>query len=68
MKIDKKIIVLLVSGAIGALLGYAYYYFIGCNSGGCPLTSNWYVTTIYGLVAGIVVGFPSKKKDNEQNR
>lgn len=68
MKIDKKIIVLLVSGAIGALLGYAYYYFIGCSSGGCPLTSNWYVTTIYGLVAGIVVGFPSKKKDNEQNR
>lgn len=67
MKIDKKIIVLLVSGAIGALLGYAYYYFIGCNSGACPLTSNWYVTTLYGLVAGIVVGFPSKKKDNKQS-
>lgn len=67
MKNDKKIILLLVSGSIGALLGYAYYYFIGCNSGGCPLTSNWYVTTFYGLVAGIVVGFPSKKKDNEQN-
>lgn len=67
MKIDKKIIVLLVSGTIGALLGYAYYYFIGCSSDGCPLTSNWYVTTLYGLVAGIVVGFPSKKKDNEPN-
>lgn len=65
MKVDKKIIILIVSGAIGALLGYAYYYFIGCNSGSCPLTSNWYVTTIYGLIAGIIVGFPSKKKNND---
>lgn len=55
----------ILSGAIGALLGYAYYYFIGCNSGSCPLTSNWYVTTLYGLVAGIILGLPTKKKNNE---
>ncbi len=67
MKIDKKIIILFISGGVGALLGYSYYYFIGCNSGSCPLTSNWYVTTLYGLVAGLVVGFPSKKKNNGDN-
>jgi hypothetical protein len=50
-----------VSGfaAAGALLGFAYYYFIGCtNSGGCPLTSHWYVTTVYGLVTGVIAAFP----------
>ena len=58
----------LIYGSIGALLGYAYYYFIGCNSGGCPLTSTWYVTTGYGALMGVTFGFPtkSKKKESEQ--
>ena len=24
----------------GALVGLAYYYFVGCPTGACPLTSN----------------------------
>lgn len=62
MKFDKRLVTILISGTIGALLGYAYYHFVGCNSGGCPLTSKWYITTLYGFVAGVVVGFPSRKK------
>lgn len=35
----------------GALAGLAYYYFIGCSSGACPLTSHPLVTMVYmGLV------------------
>lgn len=68
MKFDKPFTRISISGVIGAILGYAYYYFIGCNSGGCPLTSNWYVTTLYGFVSGVIVGLPTKKKSNEQNR
>lgn len=25
---------------VGGLLGFAYYYFIGCNAGSCAITSN----------------------------
>jgi len=53
---------------IGAGLGYGYYYYIGCSNGGaCPLTSRWYITTIYGFIAGILLAIPQKNKaENEQ--
>ena len=50
---------------IGALLGYAYYHFIGCNSGTCPITSSPYISMVYGAVAGLVFSFPSKKKNEK---
>ena len=62
---QKNILKMLIYGAIGALAGFAYYYFIGCKSGACPLSSNWKITTIYGFVSGVIVGIPSKKKNKE---
>jgi hypothetical protein len=38
--------------AVGAGLGFAYYRFIGCNSGTCPITSNPWISTTYGAVIG----------------
>lgn len=59
----------------GAALGYAYYYFIGCSSGSCPITSNPYVSTLYGAMVGLIMAIPSKKKvevsmnkDSETNK
>ena len=40
---------------IGALLGFAYYRFVGCASGSCPITSNPWASTIYGAVMGYMV-------------
>ncbi len=40
---------------IGGLLGFAYYYFIGCNSGGCAITSNPYRITAYGMLFGALL-------------
>jgi hypothetical protein len=37
---------------LGAVAGFAYYYFIGCNSGTCPITSNPWISTVYGSVVG----------------
>jgi len=37
---------------IGGVLGFAYYKFIGCSTGTCPITSNPYISTVYGLVVG----------------
>lgn len=58
---------------VGAVLGYAYYYFIGCRTGSCPISGNPYISTVYGAFAGFVFALPSKKKteknetDNERN-
>ena len=46
----------------GGVAGFAYYYFIGCTSGACPITSNPYISTAYGALIGTVAGWPSKDK------
>jgi len=46
---------------IGALGGFAYYYFIGCVSGSCPITSNPYVSTGYGSLIGLTLSIGTKK-------
>lgn len=40
---------------IGGAGGYAYYKYIGCTSGTCPITSNPYVSTIYGIIVGYLL-------------
>lgn len=45
----------LIGAVIGGALGLGYYKFVGCSSGTCPLTSNPYVSTIYGLILGALV-------------
>ena len=40
---------------IGGVLGFAYYHFIGCNSGGCAITSNPYRMTAYGMLFGALL-------------
>ena len=39
----------------GGLLGFGYYKFVGCQTGACPLTSNPYISTIYGAVMGALL-------------
>jgi hypothetical protein len=68
MKLNKQFVIKKVLPVFGgAILGYAYYYFIGCYSGTCPITSSPYISTLYGaLIAGILV-FPSKTKKEESD-
>lgn len=53
----KRIIRIAIGLAGGAILGYAYYYFIGCNSGSCPITSNPLSSIGYGMLIGGVLLF-----------
>jgi hypothetical protein len=51
----------------GGILGYAYYYFIGCN-GSCVIGSSPIVSTAYGIIAGAAMAFPSKFKNKEEKQ
>ncbi len=43
---------ILVGAGVGALGGFAYYYFVGCASGTCAITSSPVNSTLYGTLMG----------------
>ena len=42
----------LLGALLGALGGYLYYYFVGCESGTCVITSKPVNSTLYGTMMG----------------
>jgi hypothetical protein len=54
-------------GAAGALGGYLYWYFIGCNSGTCPITSSPTNSTLYGILLGGLIFNMFKKSEKSKN-
>lgn len=40
---------------IGAVIGFAYYKFVGCSTGTCPITSKPFNASLYGAVMGLLV-------------
>jgi outer membrane lipoprotein SlyB len=39
----------------GGALGFAYYWFIGCATGMCPLSSNPWISAIVGGIFGALL-------------
>jgi len=52
---------------VGVGGGFAYYWFIGCNTGGCAITSSPYMSMIWGGMMGYLVPdfFVKKEKEEE---
>jgi hypothetical protein len=50
-----KMITLIVGIVIGAALGFGYYKLVGCASGTCLITSNPFISTLYGAVMGALI-------------
>lgn len=46
---------ILIGAIVGAGLGFGWYELVGCSTGTCPLTSNPYVSTLYGMVVGALM-------------
>lgn len=64
MKLINKYKLTIIGIIIGALGGYLYYYFIGCASGTCAITSKPINSTLYGAMMGGLL-LNTFKKDNE---
>lgn len=48
----------IITTIIGSILGFSYYYFIGCNSGSCTITSQPINSTLYGALMGFIWYLP----------
>lgn len=52
----------------GALVGLAYYYFVGCTTGSCAITSNPVNSMIYmGLIGWLISGVFGRECDGGCN-
>jgi len=47
---------ILIRILLGGLLGFLYYKIIGCRTGSCPITSNPWISTLYGALTGLIIG------------
>jgi len=63
LKFIKKYKTYIIGIVLGAIAGYFYWRFVGCTTGSCPITSKWYNTVLYGMVVGLLLGAPSRKKE-----
>ena len=48
----KKYQLTIIGVILGAIGGYLYYHFVGCNSGTCAITSKPVNSTLYGALMG----------------
>lgn len=66
MKI-KAILITAIGVFVGAMLGYAYYHYVGCANGTCAITSKPLNSTLYGgLMGGLLFNIfvPKIKQDH----
>ena len=53
---------------VGAGLGFAYWKFVGCAGGTCPLTSNWHTSTLFGGLIGMLAVSGDNDKTNKPDK
>ena len=59
---NRQILIYAILIAIGALGGYLYWRFVGCQTGSCSLTSTWYNSSAIGGLIGYLSGDTIKDK------
>ena len=57
----------LTGAFLGAIVGFLYWNYVGCESGTCAITSVWYRTTIYGTIMGWLLGGLVNDKFGKRN-
>ena len=52
---SRKLLYSLIGIILGVSAGFLYYYFIGCSSGSCAITSNPYSSMLFGGFIGLFI-------------
>lgn len=56
MELFKKNRLIIILATLGAIGGFLYWRFVGCETGTCPIKSVWYWSTLYGALLGGLAG------------
>lgn len=61
----KEILINAIGIVIGAVAGYLYYFYVGCASGTCAITSKPLNSALYGALMGgllfnMIITYPKK--------
>lgn len=63
----RKNLLTIIGIPLGAIAGFLYWEFVGCNTGTCAITSNPLNSTLYGSVMGGLVFSMFKNNKKEKN-
>jgi len=66
---SKNYLIPLAGVVIGTAGGFAYYHFIGCSNGSCAITSNPWLSMLWGAAVGYLVAdlFKGKPKKSAEH-
>jgi phage shock protein E len=53
----KKTLIIAIPTLLFAAAGFAYYHYVGCNSGACAIASSPIFSTAFGAIIGASVGY-----------
>ncbi|HNQ61008.1 MAG TPA: DUF6132 family protein [Bacteroidia bacterium] len=57
---------ILIGIIMGGMAGYLYYFYVGCQSGTCAITSKPINSTLYGaMVGGLLFNMIQKDKKDK---
>ena len=56
----------IIGTILGLIGGYVYYLEVGCKSGSCPISSNPWLSLLWGAAIGYLAG-GIFEKDNKKN-
>jgi H+/Cl- antiporter ClcA len=65
----KAYLVIIAGAAIGALAGWFYWKYVGCETGTCPITARPLSSTLYGALLGALLfySFTPVRKNKGNN-
>ena len=65
----RKVLVPLIGVLVGLAGGFAYYHFIGCSNGTCAITSNPWLSMLWGASVGYLIAdmFSGRSKKPVEN-
>jgi hypothetical protein len=62
IRFAKKHLLTLIGTGVGLLGGFLYWNFVGCTSGGCPITGNPVISSLWGgMIGGLFFNMFEKK-------
>ncbi len=61
----KELLSAIIGMVIGAVGGFIYYKTVGCSTGSCPITSNPWLSILWGTIIGYLLGSLFIKKNKK---